>query len=99
MDTQYPSDISNRQWKVLKKVLPQQRQAGRPPLNRRWIVNAILYVLRTGCQWRQLPSDFPNWKSVYTVFWRWRREGLWQQIHGALREQVRLRAGKRRLPT
>jgi putative transposase len=70
---------------------------GRPPLARRWVLNAILYVLRTGCQWRQLPKDFPPWKSVYTVFWRWRKAGIWKQVHDLLRDQCRRAAGKRRL--
>ena len=52
--------------------------------DRRRILNAILYVVRTGCQWRQLPHDFPKWKTVYTVFWRWRRAGVWQRVHDAL---------------
>ena len=57
-----------------------------------------MYVLRTGCQWRTLPSDFPNWKSVYTVFWRWRQAGVWERIHEALREQLRRRQGKQAIP-
>ena len=63
------------------------------------MLNAILYIVRSGCQWRMLPSDFPNWKSVYSVFWRWRQSGLWKQIHDKLREQVRKKAGKKPTPT
>jgi putative transposase len=99
MQAEYPSDISDTQWSVLRKLLPPQASTGRPPLDRRQVLSAILYVCRTGCQWRQLPKEFPNWKSVYSVFWRWRKAGLWQRIHDALREQVRRRAGKRRQPT
>jgi hypothetical protein len=61
-------DVTDRQWQVLEKLLVPAARCGRPPLDRRWVLNAILDVLRTGCQWRQLPKDFPPWKSVYTVF-------------------------------
>ena len=97
MDRQYPSDVTDRQWRVLRKLLTSTCRRGRPPLDRRWVLNAILYVLRTGCQWRQLPRDFPHWKSVSTVFWRWRQAGVWKLIHDALRDRCRRAAGKRRL--
>jgi putative transposase len=99
MQRQYPSDVSERQWRILKKLLPQRKRTGRPPLDRRQVLNAILYVVRTGCQWRQLPVNFPNWKSVYTVFWRWRNAGVWKRIHDALRERTRRAAGKRKTPS
>jgi putative transposase len=95
----YPSDVTNRQWQVVRQLLPRRCKRGRPPVDRREILNAILYVVRTGCQWRQLPHDFPNWKTVYTVFWRWRRAGVWQRVHDALREKVRKAAGKKSTPT
>ena len=97
MNGQYPSDVTDDQWEVLQPMLPAPKPVGRPPLDRRQVVNAVLYLVRTGCQWRQLPSEFPRWKSVYTVYRRWRISGLWQQIHDRLREQVRESVGK--LPT
>lgn len=99
MKKEYPSQLTFAQWEVLRKRLPRQAHRGRRPIDRRTILNAIWYVVRTGCQWRQLPKEFPNWKTVYTVFWRWRNAGVWRRIHDGLREQVRLRAGKRRQPT
>jgi putative transposase len=100
MDRNYPSDVTDEQWQVIKSLLPKKRtDGGRPPLDRRIILNAILYVVRTGCQWRQLPRDFPNWKSVYTVFWRWRKGGVWERIHHALRERLRRATGKKATPT
>jgi putative transposase len=99
MSMEYPSDITDRQWKILRGLLPPRRATGRPRLDRRRVLSAILYVVRTGCQWRQLPGEFPRWKSVYTVFWRWRKTGVWQQVHDALRELVRRAAGKKRTPT
>lgn len=99
MSTEYPSDITDGQWKILRRLLPPRRATGRPRLDRRRVLSAILYVVRTGCQWRQLPREFPRWKSVDTVFWRWRKTGVWQQVHDALRDLVRRAAGKKRTPT
>ena len=99
MDTHYPTDLTDGQWKILAKLLPAPARRGRPPLCRRWVINAILYLNRTGCQWRLLPSDFPNWKSVYTIFRRWRESGLWQQLHETLCKQVRKQAGKKPTPS
>jgi putative transposase len=97
--TNYPSDVTDRQWQIISKLLPPRKTRGRPPVDRREIINAIFFVNRTGCQWRALPHDFPKWKTVYTVFWRWRKEGLWQKINDALRERVRVAAGKKPTPT
>jgi putative transposase len=99
MNRKYPSDVTDRQWQVVRQLLPRKSRRGRPPIDRREILNAIFYVVRTGCQWRQLPHDFPNWKTVYTVFWRWRQAGVWKRLNDALREKVRRAAGKRSTPT
>jgi len=95
----YASDLTDRQWQIIRPYLPPVHRRGRRPICRRWVVNAILYVVRTGCQWRMLPSSFPNWSTVYGIFWRWRNEGLWQKLHDALREKTRRRAGKKSTPT
>jgi putative transposase len=63
------------------------------------VIDAVQYVVRTGCQWRMLPHDFPAWKAVYQIFYRWRKNGTWQRIHEALRKRVRQQAGKRPTPT
>lgn len=99
MCANYPSDLSNEQWQLLRPLLPKPSRRGRPQVDRRAILDAILYVVRTGCQWRQLPGDFPNWKTVYTVFWRWRKTGLWERLHDVLRRRVRQAAGKKRTPS
>lgn len=96
---EYPSDLTSGQWRVIGQLLPSRARRGRPPVNRREVLNAILYVVRTGCQWRQLPHDFPNWKTVYTVFWRWRRAGVWKRVHDALREKVRKAVDKKATTT
>jgi hypothetical protein len=71
----YPSDLSDEQWATLGPLI---RAATRQPgsVDRRRIVNAIFYQLRTGCQWRYLPREYPNWKTVYSCFWRWQRRGV-----------------------
>ena len=99
MCQQYPSDLTDRQWQIVRKLLPPRSKVGRAPLDRRRVLNAIFYVVRTGCQWRLLPRDFPKWKSIYTIFWRWRRDGIWQRIHDALRGQVRRSVGKHSQPS
>lgn len=95
----YPSDVTDRQWRILSKLLPRPARRGRPPIDRRQVLNAILYLNRTGCQWRALPHDFPKWKTVYTIYRRWRLSGLWQQLHDALVKLVRKAAGKKPTPT
>ena len=98
--TEYPSNLTEKQWRIIRPLLPKRTsRRGRPRLDRRLVINAILYLNRTGCQWRQLPGDFPKWKSVYTIFWRWRNDGIWERIHNVLRERVRRQAGKKRTPT
>ena len=97
--TNYPSDLTDEQWQIIKRLLPPKSNRGRRPVDRREIINAILYVNRTGCQWRALPHDLPKWKTVYTVFWRWRKDGVLQRLHDALRERVRAAIGKKPTPT
>lgn len=96
----YPSDLSDTQWAHLAPLLPPAQEGGRPRMVcLRAIVNAILYLLRTGCQWRYLPSDFPAWQTVYDYFWKWRQTEVWEAIHTRLREQVRLRMGREATPS
>lgn len=99
MTRKYPSDLTDGQWQVLRRLLPPRSRRGRPPIDRRRVISAILYVIRSGCQWRMLPRDFPNWNTVYGLFWKWRREGTWQRIHDRLREKVRKASGKKPTPT
>jgi putative transposase len=96
---EYPSDLSDGQWRLIQRLLPKWSGRGRRPICRRWVINAILYIARTGCQWRQLPHDFPHWKTVYNIFWTWRNSGIWERIHSRLREKVRQAAGKKPTPT
>ena len=82
----YTSDLRDEQWEYLKELLPLERSGpGRPvALDMREVMNAILYVVRTGCQWANLPQDFPNYNSVYYHFRKWCLDGTWQRINQAL---------------
>ena len=96
----YPSDLKDAEWVVLEPLLPAVRPGGRPrahPL--RDIIDAIRYVLRTGCQWRMLPKDFPNHNTVRYHFDEATRTGLWERINTTLREQARQAAGREPTPT
>src|SRR5207249_2000082 len=85
----YPTDLTDEQWQILCKLLPRPSRRGAPQtVCRRAVVNAILYVLRTGCTWRFLPHDFPKWKTIYGIFLGWRNDGTWQRIHDALRDKL-----------
>ena len=96
----YPSDLTEAQWVSLAPLLPGRKATGRPPrLERREVVNAILYVLRTGCQWRALPHDLPPWGTVWWSFRQWRDAGVWEQINTTLREQARVRVGREPTPS
>jgi len=94
----YPSDMSDPQWQAVSPVL---RSATRQPgqVSRRAILDAIFYVQRTGCQWRYLPKTYPNWKTVYSCFWRWQQSGVWDIVLAALQKQVRVAQNRNALPT
>lgn len=93
----YPSDLTDDEWRSLEPLVPRIKLGGRPAEHaRREIVNAIFYVLRSGCQWPMMPHDLPPWKTVYTYFRNWRRDGTWRRIHDALRKKVRQATGRHR---
>lgn len=86
----YPSDVTDAQWALIEALLPPPISGGRPEKHpRREIINAILYVLRTGCSWRQLPRCFPPWETVYWHFARWRDDSTVDGLHDTLRDQCR----------
>lgn len=96
----YPTDLTDAQWAILAPLVPAPKPGGRPPLHaRREIVDALVYVLRTGCAWRLLPHDFPPWQTVYDYFRQWRIAGTWDQITTVLREQDRVRVGRVATPS
>lgn len=102
MRAQYPDDLQDKEWRLVEPILEENRKsaAGRKPTHsKRELLNAMLYVLRTGCSWRHLPHDFPPWKSVYSQFLRWYRSGLFEELNRRLVKQARLRCGRDAEPT
>ena len=98
--TAYPSDLSEAQWAYLVPLIPPAKPGGRKrTVNIREVVNAIFYLTKTGCQWRALPHDLPNWSTVHTYYRNWRRTGVWERIHDALREQVRVQESREATPS
>lgn len=96
----YPSDLTNAQWDVIAPLLPKQTGRGKPAtLDKRHILNGLLYLLRTGCGWRYLPSDLPKWGAVRYFFDKWTQDGTWVRINDALREMERERAGRHLQPS
>jgi len=96
----YPSDMTDAQWERLIPLVPPAKTGGRPrSVDIRAVVDAIFYRIKTGCQWRQLPRDFPPWSTAAGYYRIWRRNGTWQVIHDALREQVRVKAGREPTPS
>src|SRR3989441_10249330 len=91
----YPSDLTDAQWEILGPLIPAPAEEA-PNLiyTRREIVNAMLYVLRSGCPWRLVPHDFPAWGTVYWYFRIWRNGGVWDQILQTLRGRVRQKQGR-----
>ncbi len=96
----YATDLTDAQWGVLEPLIPAAKPGGRRrEVDMREILNAIFYLLRTGCQWRFLPHEFPPWTTVYTYFWNWRNDGTWQTLHDALRDRVRQADGREVSPS
>ena len=91
----YPSDLTDAEWAVLEPLI----KLGRPPrYEKRAVLNAIFYVVRSGCSWRMLPGEMSPWRIVYHYFARWREDGIWQQMHDALRDALRRWSGKKKPP-
>ena len=98
--TSYPSDLTDQQWAILAPLIPPAKPGGRPrTTNMRQVINAILYMVRSGCQWRMLPKEYPPWPTVWTYFRTWSISGDWEQMHTALRERVRKRLGREPTPS
>jgi len=91
----YPTDLTDEQWGVIRPLLPGAKPGGRPRgVELREVVNALLYVLRTGCPWRHLPHDLVPWGTAWAYFRRWRDDGTLERLHDGLRAQVRRAAGR-----
>lgn len=99
--SRYSSNLTDKQWSIVESLPPQRKRRGR---RRRIsccaVINAIFYLLRTGCQWRQLPRDFPSWSTVYWHFRSWQRTGFWVRLQRELyRSHAPAQAGQNAQPS
>jgi putative transposase len=96
----YPSDLSDWQWQLIYRFIPPARGGGRPrTTDTRQVLNALLYLTRSGCAWRYLPTSYPPWRTVYDYFIRWKQEGVLEKIHGRLAKKVRMQEGRAETPS
>jgi len=96
----YPSDMTDREWAIIEPVLPPAKRGGRPrTTDLRKVMNAILYIASSGCQWRMLPRDFPPVSTVRVYFYAWRNMGLWSTINQLLVMSVREIEGREASPS
>jgi putative transposase len=92
MRKRYPTDLSDAEWNYIEPHLPAPKGYGRPRTHSlREILNAIFYVLKSGCQWRLLPHEFPRWPTIYWYFRKWRIDGTWERVNRAIRQRLRVR--------
>lgn len=96
----YPSDLTDEQWDEIKDLIPVPKPGPQDPIyERREVLNAMLYMKRTGCQWRYLPHDLPPWETIAKYFYAWRDDGTFEQIQQRLRKRVRKSAGRKAAPS
>ncbi|MGH9631697.1 MAG: transposase, partial [Bryobacteraceae bacterium] len=94
-NSRYSTDLTDAAWALVSPLLPPADTGGRRrTTNLRAVFDAIFYLLRTGCQWRLLPRDFPVWGTVYHYFRTWKNKGVWTCVHAAIYEQTRAQAGR-----
>jgi len=99
-ELRYSSDMTDAEWSVIEPLLPRPQRLGRPrTTDLRAVLNGILYIAMTGCQWRMLPKDFPAFTTVQGYFYRWRDDGLWATINHHLVMAVRQAMGREASPT
>ncbi|HLY27832.1 MAG TPA: IS5 family transposase, partial [Aggregatilineales bacterium] len=98
--TAYTTDVSDKEWAQLENIVPKAKPGGRPATYmRREIINAIFYVLQSGCAWRLLPHDFPPYGIVFHYFSVWRKQEVFETMNAVLRSRVRAKAGRNRQPS
>jgi len=100
MKRSYSTNLTDPEWECLKPHIPPPNKRGRPRVHTtREILDAVFYVLKSGCPWRLLPRDFPPWESVYCWFRRWRIDGTWEQLNATLHERLRTSLGRNAQPS
>jgi putative transposase len=96
----YDTDLTDAQWAILAPLIPKPHTRCRPRrADMREVINAILYLLRAGCAWRNLPHDLPPYRTVFYYFSKWRKCGVWKKIHDRLREKIRELHGRAPTPS
>lgn len=87
----YPDDMTDKEWELVKPFLEQNDspRGRKPKYEKRDVMNAIFYLIRSGCSWRHLPHDFPPWYAVYSQFVRWRDRGVFEKMHDKTKEKMR----------
>lgn len=96
---EYTSDLTDEQWSWLEPLIPRSKW-GRPrKMDMRRAINGMFYVVRTGCQWANLPSEYPNWASVYYYYHKWCGDGTWEMLNTTLRNHVRHSVGRETNPS
>jgi transposase len=95
----YGTDLTDEQWTFIEPMIPKPKKLGRPRTHPRRVLDAVLYIVKGGIQWRLLPHDFPCWKTVYHIFRKWTLDHTWEAIHARLRAHVRASVGKKAQPT
>jgi putative transposase len=96
----YPTDVTDSQWVLVEPILTVPKATGRPAeVDRRAVLNALLYMDRTGCQWRMIPRDFPNKSTVRYYFDLWTKDGTLEKVQDRLREAVRVQMGREEQPS
>jgi len=99
-EIRYTSDLKDEQWSVIEPLFGPPPKTGRPrDYSYREIMNAVFYLVKTGCQWRNLPKDLPPWSVVYTYYRNWVLTGFWVKLHGFLHQELRFAAGRKLSPT
>ena len=91
----YPSNLSDTEWEIIKPCIQSSRRGRKAQICRRSIINAIFYQSRTGCQWQYLPKDFPNYKTVNYYYNQWIKSGVWEKLHDKLVIRCRAALGKK----
>jgi len=95
----YDTSLTDAQWELIQPMLPARKPLGRPPTDRRRVLDAILHVVKTGVQWRMLPSNFPPWQTVFHIFRQWAKDNVWEAVNARLRGLVRKEDGRDCRPT
>lgn len=90
----YPGELTDQEWKLIKPLVENKSTGRKPKYGKRRILDAIFYLLRSGCSWRLLPHDFPPWQTVYSQFAKWKIEGVFQKMHDSVRKNLRVLLGR-----